>query len=253
MNERVNLTIHTETFEGPLDLLLYLISSHELDISRVSLQKITNQYLQYVQLMQEFDFDIAAEFLVLAATLVYWKSKALLPEIPSEEPPEETLPDIVGQLKEHQKFLLAGETLGQRPMLGIDTFSRINKKPPLHRVWGDMDITALACAYQEMLEFSRKRTQILRKETVSIADTITFFAQHVAINLLHPFEKLHADSLSAIVATFLTCLELCRLKKAHIYQDVAYGPIMFEILESLEHFDISSAETFAELEKVING
>src|SRR3989338_4171989 len=77
---RVPITIRLESFEGPLDLLLYLIQSHELDVSKISLTQITDQYLAYVKLMQELNFDIASEFLVMAATLIYWKSKALLPQ-----------------------------------------------------------------------------------------------------------------------------------------------------------------------------
>src|ERR1700744_6016802 len=80
MSNRVPITIRLETFEGPLDLLLYLIQSHELDISKVSIGKITDQYLAYVRLMQELNFDTASEFLVLAATLLHWKSRALLPQ-----------------------------------------------------------------------------------------------------------------------------------------------------------------------------
>src|SRR3954468_18404325 len=80
MAHRVPITVRLESFEGPLDLLLYLIQSHELDISKVSIGKITDQYLTYVLLMQELNFDAASEFLVMAATLLHWKSRALLPQ-----------------------------------------------------------------------------------------------------------------------------------------------------------------------------
>ena len=79
LSNRVPITVRLDTFEGPLDLLLYLIQSHELDISKVSITKITDQYLAYVRLMQELNFDAASEFLVMAATLLHWKSKAGVP------------------------------------------------------------------------------------------------------------------------------------------------------------------------------
>src|SRR2546421_31911 len=79
MAYRVPITVRLESFEGPLDLLLYLIQSHELDITRVSIGRITDQYLAYVYLIQELNFDTASEFLVMAATLLHWKSKSLLP------------------------------------------------------------------------------------------------------------------------------------------------------------------------------
>ncbi|MCC7440727.1 MAG: segregation/condensation protein A [Bdellovibrionales bacterium] len=76
---RVPITIRLESFEGPLDLLLYLVQENELDISRVSIARITDQYLAYIKLMQEMNFEMASEFLLMAATLLYWKSKAVLP------------------------------------------------------------------------------------------------------------------------------------------------------------------------------
>src|SRR5436190_8209436 len=76
---RVPINIRVDRFEGPLDLLLYLIQSHELDVSKIAISRITDQYLAYVRLMQELDFDIASDFLVMAATLIQWKSKSLLP------------------------------------------------------------------------------------------------------------------------------------------------------------------------------
>src|SRR5437016_12241554 len=80
MANRVPITVRLESFEGPLDLLLYLIQSNELDISKVSIGRITDQYLAYVRLIQELNFDTASEFLVMAATLLHWKSRALLPQ-----------------------------------------------------------------------------------------------------------------------------------------------------------------------------
>lgn len=120
MAHRVPITIRLDRFEGPLDLLLYLIQSHELDVSTVSIGKITDQYLAYVRLIQELNFDTASEFLVMAATLLLWKSKSLLPQ---EEQPDAALAaeeaftqeDLIRQLLEHQRFLEAGQSLAELP------------------------------------------------------------------------------------------------------------------------------------------
>src|SRR3954468_4395967 len=108
MAHRVPITVRLESFEGPLDLLLYLIQSHELDISKVSIGRITDQYLAYVQLIQELNFDAASEFLVMAATLLHWKSKALLPQEEkatgsgnSSDDDIMTQEDLIRQLLEH--------------------------------------------------------------------------------------------------------------------------------------------------------
>lgn len=242
-----------DSFEGPLDLLLYLIQSHELDISRVSIGRITDQYLTYVKLMQELNFDAASEFLVMASTLLHWKSKSLLPD---EEKKDELLgpggedplsPEaLVRQLQEHQRFKQAGQNLAELPLLGLDVFCRANSKPPVEKVWKEMNITDLAVTYQEMLVRQRKRTHVLRKETVSIADKIRDFSE-----LLAPLERIEFRKLlsefptqAEIVATFLASLELARLKKMRIYQEGVYSMIFLELLESLAGFDLQLATGF---------
>lgn len=253
MANRVPITIRLESFEGPLDLLLYLIQSHELDISKVSISKITDQYLAYVRLMQELNFDAASEFLVMAATLLHWKSRALLPQEPnakssdgSSEDGVLSQEDLVRQLLEHQRFLEAGENLAQLPQLGRDVFTRSNRKPPVEKIWKEMNITDLALSYQEMLVRARKRTQILRKETVSLKDKILEFADRLPLNelvelrSLLPILPLKAE----VVVTFLASLELSRLKKMKLHQEEVYSEIYLQLLETLIQFDLDLASGF---------
>lgn len=254
MPQRVPITVRLESFEGPLDLLLYLIQSHELDISKVSIAKITDQYLAYVVLMQELNFDTASEFLVMAATLLHWKSRSLLPPDDKQNAQGQegddavlTQEDLVRQLLEHQRFLEAGENLSQLPLLGEDVFARLNKKPPIERVWKEMSLTDLTLGYQEILIRARKRTQVLKKETVSIADKILEFADRLPLNEIVEFTRLLSaiPSQPEIVATFLATLELSRLKKSRVYQEGgAYSPIYIQLIESLKGFDPSIASGF---------
>lgn len=187
MANRVPITVRLDRFEGPLDLLLYLIQSHELDISKLAISKITDQFVSYVQLMQELNFDTASEFLVMAATLILWKSKSLLPQEEKADPnaakdeDQFTQEDLIRQLLEHQRFLEAGQNLAQLPRLGEDVFTRGNSKPPITKVWKEMDISSLALGYQDMLVRSRKRTQILKKETVSLTDKIMEFSTKLPV------------------------------------------------------------------------
>jgi segregation and condensation protein A len=249
--QRVPITVHLDSFEGPLDLLLYLIQTHELDISKVSISKITDQYLSYVLLMQELNFDTASEFLVMAATLLQWKSRALLPQEDKQngtggEGEALTQEDLVRQLLEHQRFLEAGENLSQLPLLGADVFCRSNKKPPIERIWREMSLTDLTLAYQDMLVRARRRTQVLKKETVSIADKIMEFKDKLILRKPVEFSKLLSPlpSHAEIVATFLATLELSRLKKSKVYQEGTYQPIFIELVESLKGFDPSLASGF---------
>ncbi len=251
MSNRVPITIRLDQFEGPLDLLLYLIQSHDFDISKISISKITNQYLAYVLLMQELNFDTASEFLVMAATLLQWKSKAILPQ---DEVAEATNPlsdeltqeDLIRQLQEHQRFLEAGDNLAQLPRLGEDVFTRNNSKPPIERVWKDLDITSLATGYQDMLVRQRKRTQILKKETVSLSDKILEFSSKLTLNKPTDMRTLLSENapLPEVVVTFLASLELSRLKKMRLHQEGTYQAIMLELLQTLQDFDLQLATGF---------
>ena len=252
MAQRVPITVRIESFEGPLDLLLYLIQSHEMDISKISLTKITHQYLAYVRLMQELNFDIASEFLVMAATLIQWKSKALLPveKIDGEDVSGDDLltqDDLIRQLMEHRRFLLAGQSLGQLPQLGHDVFTRPNSRPPIEKIWKTMNLTNLTVQYQNQIAHARKRKQVLRKETVSLSEKMREFGERLQIGQLTDMTSL-LPAIAArpdVVVNFLAALELSRLKKAKLYQEEAFKEIYIELLECLKNFDFGLATGFS--------
>lgn len=252
MAHRVPITVRLEAFEGPLDLLLYLIQSHELDISKISISKITDQYLAYVKLMQELNFDIASEFLVMSATLLLWKSKALLPKDEEEqaqagaEDEIMTEEDLIRQLLEHQRFRAAGEDLAQLPKLNEDIFTRPNRRPPIERVWREMSVTDLSLSFQDMLTRARKRKQVLRKETVSLADKILEFKDRLKLGKLTALDELISleRTRPEVVVTFLASLELSRLKKMRLHQQQTYEPIYVELIQSLTGFDTQLAQGF---------
>ncbi|MDR3608399.1 MAG: segregation/condensation protein A [Oligoflexia bacterium] len=251
VSQRLPITVRLESFEGPLDLLLYLIQSHELDISKISISKITDQYLAYVRLMQELNFDTASEFLVMAATLLHWKSKSILPKEQDpnaadalDQEPEMSQEELVRQLLEHQRFLAAGEDLAQLPFLGEDVFTRPNRKPPVEKIWKTMNLTDLTVAYQDMLARERKRTTVLRKETVSIAGKIVEFRDRLKAGQLTGLHSLLVDqnSEAEAVVTFLASLELSRMRKMRLHQERTYAEIYLELLESLH--DINESDAF---------
>lgn len=252
MAHRLPITIKLESFEGPLDLLLYLIQSHELDLSRISIGKITDQYLAYVQLMQELNFDIASEFLVMAATLLHWKSKTLLPQEEKagagtqDDDLALSQEDLIRQLLEHQRFRAAGEELAGLPKLGEDVFSRPNRRPPIERIWAEMNITKLATSYQDMLVRARRRKTVLKKETVSLTDRIVEFSDRLKIGELTGMKKLLSavPTRPEVVVTFLASLELARLKKLKLHQEITYEEIYLELIEAIKDFDIQLARGF---------
>ncbi len=253
MNHRLPITVRLESFEGPLDLLLFLIQSQELDISKISITKITDQYLAYVLLMQELNFDIASEFLVMASTLILWKSKALLPQenlngaqVGAEEDGPLTQEELIRRLLEHRRFQQAGQDLAQLSWLGIDVYTRQLKRIPNEKIWAEMNITRLALSYQNMLVRARRRTHVLRKETVSLAERIEEFAGKLTIGQVTALAELVSSQPSRAewVVSFLASLELSRLRKMKVYQEKTYDPIYVELLESLEGFNSQLATGF---------
>lgn len=253
MSQRLPIQIRLDQFEGPLDLLLYLIQSHELDISKISISRITDQYLWMLRLLDESNFEIATEFLLMAATLVLWKSRALLPKEESANAAGANGPDellspeaLVRQLLEHRRFLQMGDDLGNLPLLDEGVFARANKRPPVERIWRNMNITDLALGYQDLLVRERRRTQILRKETVSLADRMQLFGQRLVLGQICALSKLMSlePDRGETVVTFLASLELARMKKLRVHQEATYQEIFVELIDQIQSLDLSLATGF---------
>jgi segregation and condensation protein A len=255
-HHRTPITVRLDRFEGPLDLLLHLIQSHDMDISVISVSRITDQYLAYVRAIHELNFEIASEFLVMAATLIQWKSKAILPKDEADqtlmgEEDEDILTqdELIRRLLEHQRFLAAGDELASLPKLHEDFFVRPNLKPPIERVWRDRSLTELTLSYQDAMLFSRKRKQILRKETVSLAQKISEFGKLQLGKVTSLTELMESGAVRPEqVVTFLASLELAKLKKLKVYQDKTYDPIFVELVELIKQADIDLAKAFEEAE-----
>src|SRR5690606_29534287 len=217
------------------------------------ISRITDQYLAYIRLMQELNFDMASEFLVMAATLLYWKSKAVLPRDQDEqarnganEDEGPTPEDLIRQMLEHQRFLAAGDDLAQLPRLNEDVFTRQNRKPPVEKIWREMNISDLALGYQDMVIRARKRKTILRKETVSISEKILEFSSKLEVGKITELAKLlNLDpSRPELVVSFLASLEMARMKKLRVHQELAYHPIYLELLEKIEALGLQFTSEF---------
>ncbi len=235
--EQTVYTIRTESFEGPFDLLLHLIKKNEIDIYNIPIAAITRQYLDYLDLMQELNLDIAGEFLVMASTLIHIKSRMLLP-VPADEDAgdqEEADPraELVARLLEYQKYKEAAVSLYQREVLGRDTFSR--DFSALELAEGESGEQPLEVELFELIEAFRKVLAAVPAETfhevgaegLSIADRINellLLLQGVETAL---FEEMFIGSATReeVIVTFLAVLELCRLKMIKLAQAQSFGSI----------------------------
>lgn len=233
--------VKLEVFEGPLDLLLYLIKKEEVDIYDVSIERITGQYLEYLDAFKMLDIEIAGEFVVMAANLIYIKSRSLLPvnQQPPEEETEQDDPrwDLIRQLVEYKKFKDAAARLQDREFLRESLFGRLPEKPPFEdegvRMLGDVGIFDLINAFQKVLKRLDRKKEDLREifeEHFTVSDKIEFILDFLEKTSAVRFTALFAEAASRteIVVTFLALLELIRLKQLRVLQEQALGEIMIE-------------------------
>jgi segregation and condensation protein A len=230
--------VSVPAFEGPLDLLLHLIQKHELDIMNIPIAFVTEKYLEYVMMMQELNIDIASEYLVMAATLAYIKSRTLLPAPPpdQDQAQEEEDPrmELVRRLLEYQKYKLAAEQLGSRAVLGRDVFARGTKEAaeegpaPL----APIGLFKLLDAFEEVLKrVQQTKDHEIDFEQISITERISQLSDilrarpAVAFDDLFVGVKTRAD----VIVTFLALLEMTRLRLTRIFQESPYSPINIEL------------------------
>jgi len=224
-------------FEGPLDLLLHLIRKSEVDIYDIPIALITQQYLEYIDLMQELNLDVAGEFLVMASTLIHIKSRTLLPRpdpLQSDEPEEDPREALLRRLLEHQKFKAAAGLLHDRETLRDAQFTRADAS--VAEAAGDsyepeleVDLFSLLAAFRGVLErASRRPRMVLPPDQISMEDRIEQMLSRLSDTDACGFEDLFADgdgSRSFVIVTFLALLEMIRLKLVRIFQSGGHGPI----------------------------
>ena len=234
--------VRLEIFEGPLDLLLYLIKRDEIDIYDISLERITQQYLEYLQAFKELNIEVAGEFVVMAANLIYLKSRSLLPADlqPPEEDVEEDDPrwDLIRQLIEYKKFKEAAGQLQARALEQERIFARIGNGalPELAPLpLGEVGIFQLINAFQNVLKRldAREDLREIFGENFTVSDKIETILQTMAGGKAVRFSELfvRAASRVEIVVTFLALLELIRLKQVRAIQpdefaEIEIAPVM---------------------------
>jgi len=242
--QSLNYAIKLDIFEGPLDLLLYLIKKNEIDIYNIPVALITEQYLQYLKMIKALNLDLAGEYLVMAATLIHIKSRMLLP--PPEEPEEEEedpRAELVRQLLEHKTFKEIATSLGSRPLLERDVFTRAAVLPEdMIKPSEDEEELIEASVFELIEAFHRIVSQLDKKELLeidleklSLTDIINDVMDQLAISKNMTFEELLQGKRDRrrVIYTFLALLELIRLRMIKAYQTSIFGVIrIFPAVES---------------------
>ncbi|HEB90170.1 MAG TPA: segregation/condensation protein A [Deltaproteobacteria bacterium] len=222
-------------FEGPLDLLLHLIRQNEVDITDIPIARIAEQYLDTIGLMEELNLDVAAEYLVMAATLALIKSRMLLPdESQDEEESIDPRAELVQRLLEYQRFKEAAEALSRRRLLGRDVWSVVGpgpEKTPESEREIEVGLFELVAAFKTVLD-NTKSVELrheIEQEHVTVRDrmmvVMDLLDANESIEFMRIFEAAEGSEgppgRAVLVATFLAILELARLAALRIYQGLS--------------------------------
>ena len=241
-------------YEGPLDLLLDLIRKQQINIYDIPIAKITQQYLDYLHMLKEMNIDVAGEFVFMAATLIYIKSRTLLPPDPTAPPDELEDPraELVHRLLEHEQFKNAAEMLNSKRLLedamwsqpGIGEFSEAQDEPGLV-----VSVFDLISVFREILERAKKKPQMqIRREEVTVAQMVEHVKQVLRASPGPvPLADLVGDFLwrQALIALFLAVLELVRVRAVLLRQKDLFAAIT--VARSKRFEEVLAAKTAQEL------
>lgn len=225
------LEIFLEAFEGPLDLLLYLIKKENLEILDIPIAAITQQYMQYVELMQEIRLELAAEYLVMAAMLAEIKSRMLLPH-PAESMSEEDDPraELIRRLQEYERFKQAAQEIDALPQVTREIFIAQGQLPEMQSVkpLPQVNLTDLLAVLKDVLERAELNAHHqLQREVLSIRERMSQILDRVKADSFTTFTDLFnvKEGKMGVVVTFIAILELIRQAMIELVQAEAFAPI----------------------------
>ena len=224
------LEVILEAFEGPLDLLLYLIKRQNLNILDVPIAEITRQYMQYIELMNELRLELAAEYLVMAAMLAEIKSRLLLPRPVEEADEEDPRAELVRRLQEYERFKKAAEDLQVLPRLGRDVFQVFVHPPDLSRkvAFPEVELKDILHAFQNVLQRAEMFTHHhVQREALSVRERMSTVLSRVNKERFTGFTSLFKpeEGRMGVVVTLLAVLELIKEQIIELVQSEPFAPI----------------------------
>jgi segregation and condensation protein A len=225
------LEVFLEAFEGPLDLLLYLIRRQNLDILEIHVSRITEQYMQYVEMMDEMKFELAAEYLLMAAMLAEIKSRMLLPRSSEiEEDEEDPRAQLIRRLQEYERFKKAAEDIEEVPRLERDTWVASAQPPEIKRTRPEpeLDMRELLVALGEVLTRADMfESHHIQREALSTRERMSQVLERLSGQQFVPFVALFKaeEGRLGVVVTFLAIMELIKESLVEVVQTENFGPI----------------------------
>ena len=225
------LEIFLEAFEGPLDLLLYLIKRNNMDILDIHVSEITIQYMNYVELMDSSQFELAAEYMVMAATLAEIKSRMLLPRVGSEED-DETDPraELIRRLQEYERFKTAAENIDNMPRMGREMHHASVSPPEYEKIQPhpEVDLKDILLAIGEVIRRAdMHENHHIAEEALSVRERMSEMLSMLSSERFTPFVALYRleEGKLGVVVTFMALMELIKESLVELVQTEPYGPI----------------------------
>lgn len=261
-----DIPVRTDLFDGPFDLLLHLIQKDQVSVRDIDVQKITQKYLDYLSKMQELNFNIAGDYLYMAANLIYLKSKAcldeesdsakLLNEADLGENAIVSREQLIARLEELSRFQTLGDKLWNLPKLNVDVFCRprIDRNKFMSTFVSQISINELTEVMIDFLKRENRKFAIVKRDRLSIKEKLIDLKQRLRVGakvtlddildvakLATEDKAVHRDD---VVISFICILELARLGKIDVFQNELFGPIYVEVIDSLDNFDVDLANGF---------
>lgn len=227
------LEVYLETFEGPLDLLLYLIRKHNLDILDIPMAELTTQYMSYVEKMKAINLELAAEYLLMSAMLIEIKSRMLLPKPPDVEEEDDPRAELVKRLMEYEAIKQAAQRLEDMPKVGVDIevaaayYERVSLvKPP------EVSLDDLVDAWRNVLKRARlNQHHKLGRAELSVREHMSLLLRRLSVTPVLRFDELfeiESEGVPKLVVNFLAMLELAKEGLILITQQEAFGTIYLQ-------------------------
>lgn len=250
-----NIQVRLDQFDGPLGLLLHLVQREQMSIKELDINKITYQYLDYLKKLQDFNFDVAGEYLYLAASLLYIKSKTVTEEEDQKINIQNTgeleftsKTELIKKLEELERFQKLGEKLMTLPRRGEDIFvkPKVDRKAIQNSILLPMDVQSITNVMIDIIRKEKRKYAVVKRDRLSIKEKLTNLKNSLTVGTNTTMEKLidWDKGKDDVVITFISLLELARLQKLEIFQNEHEGSIYVECVDSLEDFNVETADGF---------
>ena len=257
LNDQIQ--IKSDSFDGPLSLLLMLIQKEEMSIRDLDLKEITNQYLSYLNKLEKLDFNIAGDYLYLAATLILLKSKDCLTEEDKSQLEQigqdfemniTSHSELVKRLEELERIKFLTTKITALEQRGRDTFvkPKVNRKAIIDSILSPLKLEVLTDAMMEVISRNSRKYAVVKKDKISIRAKLEEFKTDFSVGdelvFKNLISKYGGGEKIEIIITFISLLELARLGKISIFQNDECGEIYMKVISDLNNFDVREADGF---------